>query len=157
VVRNNSLGFYDLEILGQTLSLDLMEQMLTDKNIVSVSASSKVEVHSSKSIPNDTYFNEQWYLGNSLNGGIDAIDAWDKIQGAPDVTISVIDLSFDYNHEDIGTKNLWVNSGEDLNGNGIIDPAENNGVDDDDNDYIDDFYGWSFATNSNNLNSGFFH
>lgn len=40
--------------------------------------------------------------------------------------------------------NLWWNDGEDLNGNGAIDPAERNGVDDDENGCIDDFHGCIF-------------
>ncbi|MBI5058178.1 S8 family peptidase [candidate division KSB1 bacterium] len=40
--------------------------------------------------------------------------------------------------------NLWVNPGEDLNGNGHVDTIEQNEIDDDGNGYVDDFYGWNF-------------
>lgn len=40
--------------------------------------------------------------------------------------------------------NIWFNGGEDLDGNGRIDPGDRNGVDDDRNGCIDDFHGCRF-------------
>ncbi|MDD5087955.1 MAG: S8 family serine peptidase [bacterium] len=62
-------------------------------------------------------------------------------------------------HKDTGTDldhpgmlgRIWVNSGEDLNSNGVIDPGEADNVDNDGNGYIDDFYGWNFDNNSNDV------
>ncbi|MBU1984580.1 S8 family serine peptidase, partial [bacterium] len=63
-------------------------------------------------------------------------------------------------HKDSGTDldhpgyagRFWVNPGEDLNGDGTIDGAERNNVDDDGNGYVDDFYGWNFDNDNNNVN-----
>jgi hypothetical protein len=49
---------------------------------------------------------------------------------------------------------IWINPGEDLNSNGHIDGDEANGIDDDGNDYIDDFYGWNFEEDNNNVLDG---
>ncbi len=46
---------------------------------------------------------------------------------------------------------IWFNPGEDLNGNGTLDAGEENGVDDDGNGYVDDFYGWNFDGNNNDV------
>ncbi|MBL8006369.1 MAG: S8 family serine peptidase [Ignavibacteria bacterium] len=51
-----------------------------------------------------------------------------------DVTVAVIDSGFDINHEDL-KDNIWKNESELY---GI------SGVDDDNNGYTDDFYGWNF-------------
>jgi hypothetical protein len=62
-------------------------------------------------------------------------------------------------HKDSGTDlthpglvgHIWVNPGEDLNHNGIIETEERNGIDDDGNGYVDDFYGWNFNYDNNNI------
>jgi hypothetical protein len=51
----------------------------------------------------------------------------------------VIDTGVDYTHRDIDD-NMWVNTGE----------IPNNGLDDDDNGYIDDIYGYDFCYYDNN-------
>lgn len=104
--------------------------------------------------PNDPGFNKQWALHNTGQTGgtedadIDAPEAWNIETGDPNVTIAVIDSGVDYTHPDLAA-NIWVNSGEDLNGNGIVDPPDFNGIDDDQNGYIDDIRGWNFCDNDN--------
>ena len=72
-------------------------------------------------------------------------DGWEYIShegknpgGSPDVVIAVIDTGVDYNHLDL-RNNIWVN------------PAEipDNGIDDDNNGYVDDIYGWDCVGNDN--------
>jgi len=82
--------------------------------------------------PNDTYFDQQWALQQMNDCDIDALQAWDIEAGSPNVSIAIIDTGVDYNHSDLGA-NIWINSGEDLNGNGVVDPSDFNGVDDDNN------------------------
>lgn len=57
------------------------------------------------------------------------------------VVVAVIDGGVDINHEDLQGK-FWVNPGE----------IPNNGIDDDNNGYIDDIYGWNFIGNSKGEN-----
>ncbi|PIR75842.1 MAG: hypothetical protein CO030_05180 [Candidatus Magasanikbacteria bacterium CG_4_9_14_0_2_um_filter_42_11] len=59
--------------------------------------------------------------------------AWAKTQGSRDVIVAVIDNGFDMLHPDI-LGNAWTNTDE----------VANNGIDDDNNGYIDDVWGWSF-------------
>lgn len=80
---------------------------------------------------------------------LEANAAHDISTGSPDVVIAITDNGMDMDHPDL-VGNLWVNPGEDLNGNGEIDNDENNGRDDDDNGEVDDFHGWDFAQDDNN-------
>ena len=101
-------------------------------------------------IPNDTRFPEQWALNNTGQTGgtpdadIDAPEAWDISQGSGQAVIAVVDTGVDYTHQDLA-QNIWVNPGEDLNHNGIVDASDFNNVDDDNNGYTDDIRGWDFV------------
>ncbi len=88
---------------------------------------------------NDPLFSEQWYLRN-----INAPGAWDIEAGQASIIVGVIDTGVDYLHEDLQGQ-LWINSLEDLNGNGVLDSLDLNGIDEDGNGYIDDVIGWDFT------------
>ncbi|MEM3690618.1 MAG: S8 family serine peptidase, partial [Candidatus Micrarchaeia archaeon] len=80
-------------------------------------------------VPNDPYFYLQWGLNNSgqLSGtpgaDVDALDAWDIINGSDDVVVAVIDTGVDYTHPDL-EDNMWTNP-------------------------IDGSHGWDFYNNDN--------
>ncbi|MGC9452613.1 MAG: S8 family serine peptidase [Oceanipulchritudo sp.] len=93
----------------------------------------------------DYFSGKLWGLHNTGQEGgladadIDAPEGWDIRSGAPDVVVGVIDTGVRYTHEDI-MDNMWVNPGEsgvDELGN----PKETNGLDDDNNGFIDDVHG----------------
>ncbi|MBD2144597.1 S8 family serine peptidase [Sphaerospermopsis sp. FACHB-1194] len=95
--------------------------------------------------PNDPSFNQLWGLHNTGQSGgtpdadIDAPEAWDIQTGNPNLVIGVLDTGVDYNHPDL-VGNIWTNPGE----------IANDGIDNDNNGYIDDIRGWDFAYNDNN-------
>ncbi len=113
-------------------------------------------------IPNDPYFDQLWGLHNTGQTGgtpgadIHAPEAWDLWTGDDDIILAVTDTGVDYNHPDLAGK-MWVNPGEDLNHNGVVDPEDFNGVDDDGNGFIDDIRGWDFVYGDNNPNDVFGH
>ncbi len=99
-------------------------------------------------IPNDTSFNNQWGLYNNgqiiygwwgiAGADINAVNAWNISTGSSNVVIAVLDTGIDLNHIDL-QGNLWINRGE----------IPNDGIDNDNNGYIDDYYGWDFFNNDN--------
>ncbi|MBN1465404.1 S8 family serine peptidase [candidate division KSB1 bacterium] len=98
--------------------------------------------------PNDPQYSAQYALQT-----IGAEEAWEKETGAKEVVVAVIDTGIDYEHPDI-VNNLWLNSGEDANGNGRVDESDFNGIDDDGNGFIDDIRGWDFTDAPNYPDGG---
>jgi len=65
------------------------------------------------------------------------------------VVVADIDSGVCYEHPDI-VNNIWVNPGEDLDGDGaVMDASDLNGVDDDGNGFVDDLIGWNFEVGGN--------
>ncbi|MCX6639202.1 MAG: S8 family serine peptidase [bacterium] len=77
-------------------------------------------------------------------------EVWDCGFRGAGVTIAHLDVGVDYNHPDLADR-IWINSGEDVNGNGLVDSSDWNGVDDDHNGYVDDLRGWSFYDDSSEV------
>jgi subtilisin family serine protease len=104
-------------------------------------------------IPNDTRFNDLWGMHNTGQTGgtpdadIDAPQAWDISTGNSQVVVAVIDTGVDYHHVDLAD-NMWINEPE-YNGTP--------GVDDDDNGYIDDIYGYDFRNNDGDPMDDHYH
>ncbi len=64
--------------------------------------------------------------------------------------VAILDTGVDYNHTDLRGR-MWINTAEDINGDGLFTAADNNGIDDDGNGYVDDVVGWNFSgVGSNN-------
>lgn len=114
-------------------------------------------------IPNDTRFTDLWGLDNTGQTGgtndadIDAPEAWEITTGSPDVVVAVLDSGTEYDHEDLEC-NIWVNPGEDRDGDGVVwDGDDVNGVDDDGNGFVDDLIGWDFDDDDRDPRGTYFH
>ncbi|WP_299179566.1 S8 family serine peptidase [uncultured Aquimarina sp.] len=90
---------------------------------------------------NDPLFPDQWHYHNTgqdselgIGADISLLEAWKLETGNPDIIVSVHDGGIQTNHEDL-IDNLWVNTGE----------IPDNGIDDDNNGYIDDIHGYDFV------------
>jgi len=89
-------------------------------------------------IPNDPGWSRQYGPVN-----IQAPQAWDITTGSSSVVVAVIDSGVDLGHPDLAAK-IWNNPGETGGG------KETNGLDDDDDGYVDDWRGWDFVNGDNN-------
>lgn len=121
---------------------------LAKVRIISLPAGSNVPTAAAalQSLPGVKYANPNWlttiafepndprYVDGSQYGPqiVDAPGAWDITMGNNSLVIAVADTGFNYNHEDLQGM-LWVNTGE----------IPGNGIDDDNNGYIDDVNGWN--------------
>ncbi|PKM91411.1 hypothetical protein CVU82_02335 [Candidatus Falkowbacteria bacterium HGW-Falkowbacteria-1] len=84
------------------------------------------------SSPDDPYYKNQWYLKK-----VGVNYSWDYPLRGQVPVIAIIDSGIDIEHPDL-IKNIWKNSAE----------ISNNGIDDDNNGFIDDIYGWNFVENT---------
>ena len=84
--------------------------------------------------PTDPLVKDMWFLET-----ISAFEAWEQRADGPEVVVAVIDTGVYMNHEDL-RGHIWTNAKE----------IPDNGVDDDNNGYVDDIHGWNFAQGHNN-------
>jgi subtilisin family serine protease len=96
-----------------------------------------------QAIPDDAEMGNLWGLVNdgatgTADADMDADQAWDLETGSRDIVVAVVDSGVDANHPDLAA-NIWTNPGE----------TPGNGVDDDNNGYVDDVHGWDFADDDN--------
>ena len=112
---------------------------------------SKADLGSRGEYFNDPYLKRQWHYNNTGQSGgipgsdINAYKAWDITKGSKDVIVSIHDMGVDVTHEDLKDA-MWINEAE-LNGVA--------GVDDDNNGYKDDIYGFNFSSNKGAIDPGY--
>ncbi|MDX1665685.1 MAG: S8 family serine peptidase, partial [Saprospiraceae bacterium] len=90
-----------------------------------------------RQVPSDPLWSRQWGLER-----IGAERVWDVSRGGEteagdEIVVAILDDGFDIEHEDL-QQNLWVNRGE----------IPGDGIDNDENGYIDDYRGWNFVNAS---------
>lgn len=96
-------------------------------------------------------YNDRWALEHIGLGPLGSGAAWDVSTGSRAVVVAVGGAGLDYNHPDL-RDNLWVNPGEDLDGDRAIwDPDDRNRIDDDGDGLVDDVHGWNFQRHSNDV------
>ncbi|MEG4491065.1 S8 family serine peptidase [Microcoleus sp. D3_18_C4] len=78
---------------------------------------------------------------------IKAPEVWAQGLTGDGIVVAVIDSGVDYNHPDL-IGNIWSNVGE-TGVDAIGRNKASNGVDDDNNGFVDDFRGWDFVNNDN--------
>lgn len=100
-----------------------------------------------RNTPNDPQMNQMWDMMESSGGGISANLVWNTNtggldKGGNDIVVAVIDGGVDVNHPDL-QQNIWINKNE----------TPGNGIDDDNNGFIDDVYGWNAFENNGNISA----
>jgi hypothetical protein len=102
-----------------------------------------------ETVPNDPNYGQQWHHDEGGDHDIDSDLAWDVTTGGTAangarIVVAVLEGGgSNYNHTDL-IDNHWTNQAE----------IPGNGVDDDNNGYIDDFNGWNSGNNSDNIAGG---
>ena len=140
----------DLDVAAKALAqLDVVERVQFANRVIAPTAQ-PVEVEPTAvtragELPfNDPLLVEQWHYNNDgtvkfpnakAGADVNLFEAWKLTTGRPDVVVAVVDEGVCYEHED-------------LNPNMLVNEAERNGepgVDDDENGYVDDIYGYNFV------------
>lgn len=85
--------------------------------------------------PNDPSYSLTWGLNQSSDIDMNAPEAWSISKGSSNVVMAVIDTGVQRTHPDLAA-NMWVNSAE----------VPGDGIDNDGNGYVDDYYGWNAIT-----------
>jgi subtilisin family serine protease len=86
-------------------------------------------VHKLMAAPTDASYANQWGLMK-----INAANAWDLFTGSSSTLIAVLDSGVDWEHQDLAA-NIWNNADE----------IAGDGIDNDNNGYVDDVRGWDFS------------
>ncbi|MEM8585697.1 MAG: S8 family serine peptidase, partial [Bacteroidota bacterium] len=109
---------------------------------------------SMRAIPNDALYPQQWQHNNTgqsdglAGADFDTPSAWDLATGGvtsngDTIVVCVIDNGLDTDHEDLAP-NLWINRDE----------IPDNGIDDDQNGFVDDVNGWNTRFDDNVVEGG---
>lgn len=129
--KSNVITSNNLILIKETLSYDMYrttgDALQVSKNIylsgqVEFSTPDFIaEVQKLDYIPNDPYFNQQWYLHNTgqgtndgksttIDADIDAPEAWSITKGSPNITVAIIDEGVTSNHPDLpNTRQVRLN------------------------------------------------
>lgn len=112
----------------------LISELASNANVLNLSYDYRVE---SRTNPDDPGFWDQWGVAT-----IEADKVWETTTGGQTargdrIVVAILDSGFDVYHEDIAD-NIWVNGSE----------VPDDGIDNDQNGYVDDYYGWNFVDDS---------
>lgn len=131
--RHPLSNIYKLKVNKGSNIIDKINLLLEDENVLYAEPYFN---YRPLFIPNDPYANpstgSQTYLSV-----IKAYDAWTIESGDSTITIGILDSGMDFNHPDL-TPQIALN---------LDDPI--NGIDDDNDGLIDNYYGWDIADNDN--------
>jgi len=89
-------------------------------------------------LPNDPLSSVQYHLALTK-----AMDVWDILPDSGSVVVGIIDTGIDTTHEDLQGQ-IWRNVGE-LGTDNTGRDKRSNGIDDDGNGFVDDWFGWDFV------------
>ncbi len=141
VARHTPMGVDKMHLVTEESVPDAVARLKKDPRVIYAEPNYRIEL---ENIPDDPSIGDCWGLNNTGQTGgtedadIDAVEAWDISIGSRDIVVAVLDTGVDYTHPDLAA-NMWTNEDE----------IPGNGIDDDNNGYIDDVIGWDFEHQTN--------
>jgi len=163
-LRNRNVHL--LKVPSHINEINFIRQLEKNPNVIYAERNAYVDFMN-QLVPDDPNYGQQWALnnigqfypihgGNDANGtngaDIDAPEGWSDVNdvfgriGDLNIVIAIVDSGVDMNHPDLANI-IWVNTGE----------IPDNGIDDDNNVFVDDVHGWDFDANDNNPQDEFGH
>ena len=153
--------YYIIYFQPKSSSLDILKKDF--ESLDCVDHVELVTVNRPTYTPNDPYWNAQY--GLELIQADLAYDLWNIDAGdfpgtmeSGEMVVGIVDNSLEWDHPDL-VNNIWQNLGEDADGDGVVivqsggnwifDPGDVNGIDDDGDNYVDNFIGWDVSFNDN--------
>jgi len=133
------LGMPGMVLVGCSGSHDI-QTLSKNKNIASIDNNRTFFMYAQ---PNDSRYGDSGHWGmNSSKGSyhINVEDVWDSFTGDANIVVGVVDTGINYNHPDL-KDNVWINPNE-----------TSNGLDDDNNGYVDDIHGINTINGTGNPN-----
>ena len=143
-----NLGLCGILEINSDLPLELFETALS--NLSFIEFVERVPINYFSTEIQDELSEQQYNISLTK-----AKEAWELLKPSRPIIVAIVDTGIDTAHPDLHD-NIWKNSGEtgfDSYGN----PKESNGIDDDNNGFIDDFYGWDFFYDDNTATNGIAH
>ncbi|MGB0391012.1 MAG: S8 family serine peptidase [Salibacteraceae bacterium] len=133
-------GIFLLEFNDSKFSVPEVLDVIGEFKQIAISQPNHNNIKSRATLPNDLEYPVQWSVGSNAKARIFAPEAWDISTDGVTLTgdtivVAVVDGGMDLNHIDL---NLYKNKHE----------IPSNGIDDDNNGYVDDYDGWSAYTSS---------
>lgn len=151
-LNNKNFNLDRIYVASFSKSFDILTLSRKINNLLQVEYAEPLFKRQISYIPNDTLLYEQYYLINTY-----IYDAWKYMHDnnlqdsmlSKEILVGVVDTGIDFEH--IELKNMiFTNLGEfgiDENGQ----DKSTNGIDDDENSFIDDYRGWDFVSDSSEL------
>ena len=153
--------YFVIELIELKINLDMLIQDIL--SLDQITSCEKIPIVSPAFIPNDELW-DQLYGLPQIKAHL-AYELWD-IEGGEipgqmedeEIVVAVPDIGLMWDHPDL-IENIWQNPGEDIDGDGrvielinnhwVFDPDDINGIDDDEDGYVDNFVGYDPAFGDN--------
>lgn len=128
--------WYEVEV-GEGMNLsEVLAAYGQIEDIQTVEPRYEMKLQTLPGAPNDPQYGTQ----SSHYDLINTVQAWGIESGSSDVVVAIEDQGVDYTHPDLAG-HMWTNTGE----------TPGDGIDNDNNGYVDDYYGYNFGDNSGDI------
>lgn len=121
-------NYFRATYVGKQPIEKVINNLLREKSVAYAEPSYVYQTIGNVITPNDPMYSSQFYLSQ-----VHAPEAWNIISDASSVIIGIVDTGSEISHEDLAA-NIYLNTADPING-----------IDDDGDGYVDNYYGWDFC------------